>query len=176
MSAPGHSGGIVVDPPLSADTVPRVISLAGVALIQSFERCARQLRDGRFAAYPDPGSKDGKPWTIGWGATGPGIRPGTVWSRAQCDARLDADLARTASEVAAAIGTAPTTQSQFDALASFHYNTGAIRRARLTRCHVAGDYMGARQEFLRWVFNDGRRLPGLVRRRAAEAALYGGAR
>jgi lysozyme len=172
VSAPDHSGRIL-DPPVSADTLGRVISPTGVALIQSFERCARQLRDGRFAAYPDPGSKNGRPWTIGWGATGPEIGPGTVWTQAQCDARLAADLARTANEVAAALGKASTTQCQFDALASFHYNTGAIGRASLTRRHVAGDYAGARQEFLRWVFNDGRRLPGLVRRREAEAALYG---
>ncbi len=174
MSASGESGRIA-DLPDKAMTLPRVISPTGIALIQGFERCARQLRDGRFAAYPDPGSKNGKPWTIGWGSTGPEIGPGTVWSQAQCDARLAADLARVASEVAAAIGTAPTTQSQFDALASFHYNTGAIRRASLTRRHVAGDHAGAEREFLRWVFNDGRRLPGLVRRREAEAALYRGA-
>jgi lysozyme len=152
---------------------PREIGRAGIELIKRFESCARPLADGRFAAYPDPGSPDGNPWTIGWGSTGPEIGPGTVWTRGQCDARFASDLRRHAGEVAEAIGSAPTTQAQFDALVSFHYNTGAIRRATLTRRHLAGDYGGARREFARWVYNDGRKMAGLVRRRAAEAALYG---
>lgn len=150
---------------------PREVSAAGVALIKRFEGCARRRADGLVEAYPDPGT-GGAPWTIGWGATGPGIGPGTAWTPAQCDARLAEDLARHAAEVAQAIGEAPTSQAQFDALVSFHYNTGAIGRATLTRRHVAGDHAGAAREFDRWVRAGGRRLAGLVRRRAAEAALY----
>ena len=71
-----------------------------------------------------------------------------------------------------AIGEAPTSQAQFDALVSFHYNTGAIGRATLTRRHRAGDHAGAAREFARWNRAGGRVLAGLVRRRAAEAALY----
>lgn len=33
-------------------------------------------------AYPDPLS-GGDPWTIGYGCTGPGIGPGTIWTEAQ---------------------------------------------------------------------------------------------
>ncbi|MFN7159917.1 MAG: lysozyme, partial [Erythrobacter cryptus] len=98
-----------------------------------------------------------------------------VWTRAQCDQRLDEDLVRYAAEVAAALGDAPTSQNQFDALVSFHYNTGAIARATLTRRHKAGDHQGAAAEFARWNRAGGKVLPGLVRRRAAEAALYRGA-
>ena len=150
---------------------PREIGPAGLALIKRFEGCARRRPDGRFAAYPDPGT-GGAPWTIGWGATGPGIGPGTVWTQAECDARLSRDLVRFAREVAAGLGDAPTSQAQFDALVSFHYNTGAIARATLTRKHRAGDFAGARAEFARWVRAGGKALPGLVRRRAAEADLY----
>lgn len=149
----------------------RAIGPQGIALIQRWEGCARRRADGRFEAYPDPGT-GGAPWTIGWGATGPGIGPDTVWTKAQCDERLTCDLARYANEVAQALGDAPTTQPQFDALVSFHYNTGAIRSATLTRRHVAGDFAGAASEFGRWVHAGGRRLDGLVRRRADEAALY----
>lgn len=159
--------------PGAAPAPPRTISPAGIALIQRFEGCARGRDDGRFEAYPDPGT-GGAPWTIGWGATGPGILPGTVWTQAQCDTRLARDLARYAAEVTEAIGDAPTTQAQFDALVSFHYNTGAIRRATLTRRHVAGDHAGAAAEFARWKHAGGQVLRGLVRRRAAEAALYAG--
>lgn len=150
---------------------PRVVSPEGVALIRRFEGLATVRSDGLVEAYPDPGT-GGEPWTIGWGATGAGIGPGTVWTRAQCDARLEADLARYADEVALAIGDAPTSQQQFDALVSFHYNTGAIARATLTRRHIAGDHEGAAEEFARWVYAGGKVMKGLVRRREAETALY----
>jgi GH24 family phage-related lysozyme (muramidase) len=162
-----------IDAALSAETARR-IGPAGIALIQRFEGCAEKRADGTFEAYPDPGT-GGDPWTIGWGATGSGIGPGTVWSQAQCDDRLKADLARYGADVGRAIGDAPTSQQQFDALVSFHYNTGAIARATLTKLHKAGDYAGAAAEFGKWVHAGGRRLAGLVRRREAEAALYRGA-
>ncbi len=150
---------------------PTTIGLEGRNLIKQFEGCAKKRPDGMVEAYPDSAT-GGDPWTIGWGATGPDIGPGTVWTQAQCDKRLERDLTRYAKEVAQAIGDAPTTPNQLDAMVSFHYNTGAIGRATLTRKHVAGDYAGAAREFDRWVYAGGRVMKGLVRRRAAEAALY----
>jgi lysozyme len=155
----------------AAHAQPLRIGPAGLALIKRFEGCARKRSDGCFEAYPDPGS-GGDPWTIGWGATGKGIVKGTVWTLAECDARLEADLIRFAREVARAIGTSPTSQNQFDALVSFHYNTGAIARATLTRLHKEGRFAQAEAEFAKWVHASGKRLNGLVRRRAAEASLY----
>ena len=143
----------------------------GLALIRQFEGCARLRPDGMVEAYPDPGT-GGEPWTIGWGATGPGIGPGSVWTQQQCNARLESDVARHARDVAIALGDAPTTQAQFDALVSFHYNTGAIARSTLLRRHLAGDYRAAAEEFARWNRAGGRVLKGLVGRRAAEARLY----
>jgi GH24 family phage-related lysozyme (muramidase) len=149
----------------------------GTSLIKRFEGCARLRRDGLVEAYPDPGT-GAEPWTIGWGATGEGLEegsrigPGTVWTQAQCDARLARDLERYAREVAEAIGEAPTTQGQFDAMVSFHYNTGAIARATLTRKHCNGDHEGAANEFRRWNKAAGRVLAGLVRRRQEEERLY----
>ena len=156
-------------------TVPgeRRVSPRGIALIQRFEGCAKRRADGSYAAYPDPGT-GGAPWTIGWGATGPDIGPRTVFTRAQCDARLEEDVARHAQDVDAAIGDTVTTQAQFDALVSFHFNTGAIHRATLTKRHRAGRHDDAVREFARWNRAGGRVLKGLVRRRAAEAALYQG--
>ena len=91
-------------------------------------------------------------------------------------ARLDGpvDLPRVAGEleVERALGDAPTTQAQFDALVSFHYNTGAIRRATLTKRHRAGDFVAAEREFGRWIYNDRRPLKGLVDRRRDEVSLY----
>ena len=169
-----------VEPTAASDSAPaprpaRRIGPDGIALIQRFEGCAKKQPDGRYAAYPDPGT-GAEPWTIGWGSTrdeaGERIAPGTIWTRAQCDAQLERDLARYAADVARAIGPAPTSQPQFDALVSFHYNTGAIGRATLTRLHVAGDHKGAAAEFARWNKAAGRVLKGLTRRREAEAALY----
>lgn len=156
--------------PSSFDAV-RTIGAEGVTLIKQFEGCGKRLTNGTFAAYPDPGT-GADPWTIGWGATGKGIGPGIVWTQQQCDARLAADLRRYAGEVTQALGDAPTSQSQFDAMVSFHYNTGAIGKATLTRKHVAQDYAAAAREFDRWVYAGGRVMRGLVRRRTAEAALY----
>jgi len=150
----------------------RKLGAKGIELIKSFESCEERLADGRFKAYPDPGSRDGKPWTIGWGSTGADIGPDTVMTQQECDRRFDLDIVSYVNEVAAAIGDSPTTQNQFDALVSFHYNTGAIRQATLTRRHKAGDYAGARQAFAWWNKNDGQVMRGLVRRRKAEADLY----
>ena len=169
---------------LSQDSVPGVpgspsrrISPAGIALIKQFEGCASLRRDGLVEAYPDPASGR-EPWTIGWGSTGKWeggvIGPGTVWTPDQCNVRLERDLERYAADVARAIGDAPTSQVQFDALVSFHYNTGAIVRATLTRLHIAGDFAGAVKEFARWNKAAGRVSKGLTRRRQAEAQLYSG--
>ena len=153
---------------------PGRISPSGIALIREFEGCARKRLDGLVEAYPDPGT-GAAPWTIGWGATGQGVAPDSVWTQQQCDDRLSADLRRFADDVRDALANAPTTQAQFDALVSFHYNTGAIRRASLTRLHRARDYRGAAAEFSRWNRAGGQVMKGLVRRRAAEARLYSGA-
>jgi lysozyme len=152
----------VIDLPAVREVGPK-----GIALMHRWEGC-------ELKAYPDPGSANGKPWTIGWGSTGPGIGPGTVWTQEQADARFEQDLEKYAAEVSKAIGNAPTTQEQFDALVAFHYNTGKIGSATLTKKHVAGDYAGAAREFDKWVFNDGKKMKGLVNRRADEAKLYRG--
>lgn len=143
---------------------PLTIGPDGLKLIKKFEGC-------ELTAYPDPGT-GGDPWTIGWGATGPGIKKGLVWTQQQADQRLLEDVARFAIQVSRGLAGAPTTQSQFDALVSFHYNTGSLLSSTLFRKHKAGDYAGAAAEFPKWIHGGGRVLPGLVARRAAEAALY----
>lgn len=65
-------------------------------------------------------------------------------------------------------------QNQFDALTDFAYNAGAqnLRKSTLLTKLNAGDAKGAAGEFERWVYADGRILPGLVRRRMAERVLF----
>jgi lysozyme len=151
----------------------RHIGPKGLALIKSFEGCAKKLPDGRFTAYPDPGS-GGDPWTIGWGSTGPGIHKGTIWTQAECDARLDADAQAFAAKVDRLLGDTPTTPGQFSAMTAFAYNVGIgnFGTSTLLKMHRAGNYAGAARQFGLWTRAAGRVLPGLVKRRAAEAALY----
>jgi GH24 family phage-related lysozyme (muramidase) len=147
-------------------------SQAGIDLIHSFEGL-------RLKAYPDPGT-GGSPWTIGWGSTtdeqGRPIEPGTVWTRERADARFRQHLAQFEQAVRNALGDAPVTQNQFDAMVSLAYNIGipAFQRSTLVRKHRAGDYAGAQAEFARWNRAGGRVMTGLTRRREAEARMYGG--
>ena len=152
-------------------------SSKGLDLIKSFEGCAKKRSDGHLEAYPDPAHASGDPWTIGWGSTGTDIHRGTVWTQEMCDARLASDVARFAKKVEALLDGAPTTQSQFDALVSFAYNlgTGNLASSTLLRLHKAGKFAAAHDEFAKCCNAGGKRMAGLVRRRAAEAALYGSA-
>lgn len=144
------------------------------SLIKQFEGCAKKRPDGSFEAYPDPGT-GGDPWTIGWGSTGSDIKKGVVWSQQQCDDRFASHLNEFAAGVSKAIGNAPTTQAQFDAMVSFAYNVGLgnLASSTLLKKHKAGDHAGAAAEFAKWNKAAGKVLPGLTRRRAAEAGLYG---
>jgi lysozyme len=71
--------------------------------------------------------------------------------------------------------TAGLTENMFAALCSWTYNlgTGALQRSSLRRLYLNdGRYEEAADEFLRWVFCNGRRLRGLVYRRTDERALF----
>lgn len=61
----------------------------------------------------------------------------------------------------------------FNAVVDFTFNLGAgrLQTSTLRRTLRALDWDGAREQIKRWVYGGGRVLPGLVRRRAAEAAL-----
>lgn len=147
--------------------------------IKDWEKCAKLRSDGRYEAYlPTPRDR----WTVGWGSTGTDIGPGTVWTREQCDARFAAHLEIFAEGVRKALGGAPTTQGQFDALVSFAYNVGldddadniaeGLGDSTLLRKHKAGDHAGAAAEFAKWNKQKGRVLNGLTRRRRAERNMY----
>ena len=139
-------------------------SINAVNLIKEFESC-------RLVGYLP--TKDDVP-TIGWGATGRGIHVGDRWTQMMADARLVSDVHAFAAAVRRLLGTALTTQSQFDALVSFAYNVGiaALAGSTLLRKHKAGDYAGAAAEFPKWDHQNHKEIPGLLRRREAEAALY----
>jgi len=68
----------------------------------------------------------------------------------------------------------PLTQHQFDALVSFTFNCGggALQRSTLRSKLNRGEYENAADEFKKWVWGGGRKLPGLVLRRQAEHYLF----
>lgn len=138
------------------------VSDEGLDLIKSFEGC-------RLTAYRDAAGV----WTIGYGHTGPDVVPGGTITQQEADALLQADVNRFASGVEALVEV-PMTQEQFDALVSFAYNIGlsAFGQSTLLRLLNAEDYDGAANQFQRWVHGGGKVLPGLVRRREAEAELF----
>ena len=141
------------------------VSQRGIDLIKSFEGC-------KLTAYPDPGT-GGAPWTIGWGTTR-GVRQGMTITQDEADLLLAEDVNTFAAAVNRLVKV-PLNQNQFDALTSFAYNVGSsnLGSSTLLRLLNEGDYEGAAGQFGRWVKGgDGGTLPGLVRRRAAEKALF----
>lgn len=143
-------------------------SQAGIDLIHSFEQL-------RLKAYPDPGSKDGKPYTVGWGSTGSDIGPGTVWKKEKADQRFASDL-RKFEQAVSLLVKVPLAQYQFDALVSFTYNLGigSLKSSTLLKMLNEGDYSNAGLQLLRWTKNDGVEMAGLVRRRKAELKMFKG--
>jgi lysozyme len=68
----------------------------------------------------------------------------------------------------------PLTQGQVDALVSFIFNLGTARfRASTLRMKLnRREYDAAAREFPKWVFAGGVKLPGLIRRRQEEMAVF----
>lgn len=62
---------------------------------------------------------------------------------------------------------------RFNAIVDFTFNLGSgrLQTSTLRRKIRAGDWEGAKEQLLLWVRGGGRVLPGLVKRRKAEAAL-----
>lgn len=137
------------------------VSTRGLALIQEFEGF-------RSRAYQDVVGV----WTIGYGFT-EGVKPGDVITKAQALARLSRELRKYESAVRLACTIEPT-QNQFDAIVSFCWNVGidGMRRSSVIKAHNRGDLQAAARAFGLWNKAGGKVWPGLVRRRAAEAALY----
>lgn len=136
-------------------------SQAGVNLIKSFEGC-------RLTAYQDSAGV----WTIGYGHTS-GVKKGMTITEAQAEAYLKGDLGTAENAVNGKV-TYSIKQNQFDALVSFTYNVGSgnFGSSTLLKKLNQGDITGAANEFDKWNKAGGQVLEGLVRRRAAEKAMF----
>lgn len=131
-------------------------------LIRKFEGC-------KLASYLCPAGV----WTIGWGSTGRDIGPYTKWTQLEADIRLARDAMAYAEGAATLSPRLRGDDRRWAAIADFCYNLGTTRykSSTLRRRVDAGDWAGAKAEIMKWVIGGGRKLPGLVTRRGAEADL-----
>lgn len=130
----------------------------------------------RLEAYPDPGSKDGKPVTIGYGTTrinGKPISLGTKITKEQAEQYLKADLEKFAEGVASLIKV-KLNDNQLGALVSFAYNVGleAFKKSTLLKVVNNGDLSLVPGQMRRWIYNDGKVMKGLINRREDEIVLW----
>jgi lysozyme len=100
------------------------------------------------------------------------------WNRTltlgEVDAILAKDLERFESGVLRYCPGIAGSQGMFDALVSFAFNVGlgSLQRSGIRMKTNRGDYQGAADEFLKWTKAAGKVLPGLVKRRNDERALF----
>ena len=141
-------------------------SASGIAHIKEFEGF-------RAKRYLCPAGK----WTIGYGHVIVDSERLTLWNaeltEEQAAKLLIKDLDRFESAVRDMVAV-PLTQGQFDALVSFAFNLGEakLRSSTLLKLLNAGDYDGARKQINRWVYSNGKKLDGLIRRRARETEMF----
>jgi lysozyme len=134
-------------------------------LIKSFEKC-------RLTAYLDK-PKNGV-WTCGWGSTGPDIKKGTVWTQAEADRRFDEHFNKMVNQLMTSIK-GPCTPDEFNAVCSLVYNIGMtafLNSSLLRKINNFTQTESVAKEFLRWDYDDGKKEPGLTRRRLAEHNLF----
>ncbi len=142
------------------------VTQEGFALIKSCEGF-------RSEAYRDAGGV----WTVGYGHTSavgaPEVAPQMRLSEAEANEVLQRDVDNVARRVSALVKV-PLTDAQFSALVSFTYNVGAGAFAGSSVLMVinSGDFARVPERLALWNKGGGRVLPGLVKRRAAEAAMF----
>lgn len=137
----------------------------------------KEFEGFRLKAYPDPGSKDGNPWTIGYGHTGllfgARVRKGDVITKEQAEEFLRGDLEAVIGIIKKYVKV-ELNENQYNALASFVFNIGEGQFAKSSVLKFINegklDSVPGRMALYR--LNDGKVMAGLVRRRTAEGALW----
>lgn len=136
-----------------------------------------------FKAYPDPGTKKdpvkkGEPWTIGIGTTvypnGEKVKEGDVITKEQALNFLKYDVKSFENVINKSVSKY-LSQNQFDALVSFVYNVGPTnfkKSTLLKKVNLDPNDPLIGMEFNQWTRANKKVLPGLVKRRRAEADLY----
>jgi lysozyme len=143
------------------------LNQAGINLIKSFEGC-------KLSSYLCPAGK----WTIGYGATfyenGNQVKQGERISQEQAENLLKFHLTGFERGVKLLLLNR-ISENAFSALVSFAFNcgVGALQKSTLLKMLNSGDdFESVAPQFLRWNKAGGVALPGLTRRREAEANLF----
>lgn len=132
----------------------------GIALIKQFEGC-------KLTAYkPVPTEKY---WTIGYGHYGPDVVPNSTITQYQADLYLLLDLEKFEKKVEKYNAKYKWTQNEFDALVSFAYNIGSIDQLTANGTRSKSQIA---EKIPAYNKAGGKVLNGLVKRRAAEKALF----
>lgn len=110
--------------------------------------------------------------TLGFGDA-QGVKPGDKTDPVRALIRLNSQVSQFQIDLKKCIGDVPMHQHEWDAVVSWAFNVGssAACSSTLVRKLKAGDYTGACNELTRWVYFNGRVLPGLQKRREAERKL-----
>ena len=133
----------------------------------------RDAEGFRSTAYLDTGGV----WTIGFGTikypNGTSVKKGDTCTRNEAEQWLKNDCVWVDACLDKYVKV-NLNQNQFDALASFVYNIGEtafIKSTMLTLINQ-NSLTSAASQFDRWVFDNGKRIQGLVNRRAREKSLF----
>lgn len=129
----------------------------------------------RLTVYQDTGGV----WTVGYGHVvqpADGLYPYTTKrtiTQAEADALFAKDTAAAERTVRENVHTS-ITPNQYASLVSLAFNIGesAFANSTLVKKLNAGDIAGAADEFMRWVYDNGTRVTGLVSRRERERAIF----
>ena len=97
-----------------------------------------------------------------------------VWTQSEIDELFKADVASFERGVLRLVPGVVGRQGSFDALVSFAFNAGLgnLQRSTIRMKANRGDWEGAAEAFMAWTKGGGKVLPGLVKRRQAEIALF----
>ena len=97
-----------------------------------------------------------------------------VWSKEEIEKLFADDVASFERGVLRLIPGVVGRQGSFDALVSisFNFGLGNLQRSTIRMKANRGDWEGAAESFMQWTKGGGRELPGLVKRRVAEKALF----
>jgi GH24 family phage-related lysozyme (muramidase) len=122
-------------------------------------------------AYQDSGGV----WTVGYGHVGPEIHKGLIVPQAAADQYLNEDLGIAAKRLNGVVDEAvilSLTDNQYAALISFVFNLGADPSWTIWKRLNARKYDQVPGEMSRFVNAGGKKVQGLVNRRAAEVQLW----
>lgn len=97
-----------------------------------------------------------------------------VWTKTEIEELFRMDVASFERGVLRLVPGVVGRQGSFDALVSFAFNAGLgnLQRSQIRMRANRGDWEGAAEAFMQWTKGGGKVLPGLVRRREAERALF----